>query len=376
MDRPAVVAPPYVAAPLRLAPFRGLMLPGSRVGDPTLHRVFARPYRAVAKRLGRWERQGTLVHDERPALYVHEYTTNGLTVRGLVGVVDVAHRAPAGERHALLPHEGVHPAQVDELADRMAEMQVNPAPILLVHHGPAEVRALVRRTVARDPDLEYDDRGEQTHRIWTLDDPDDHALVAAALEGSQALIADGHHRYAAYLRLQERFPGTAWDAGLAMLVDQDDTPLFLGAIHRTLAGTTLDDVERATLGVPGVRFRRTTDDLAVAALGPTTIALVDGATGATLTLDDVGDLLPVEVLHQQLVPALRLPVGAVAYHHTVRDAFAPLRPQHRDRVAVLLPAPPFDRINERVLGHQLLPQKATSFQPKPHVGAFMRSLRD
>ena len=27
-----------------------------------------------------------------------------------------------------------------------------------------------------------------------------------------------------------------------MLVDQDDTPLFLGAIHRVFAGTSFDDV--------------------------------------------------------------------------------------------------------------------------------------
>ena len=46
----------------------------------------------------------------------------------------------------------------------------------------------------------------------------------------------------AYLELQQRHPGTAADRGLAMLVDQDDTPLFLGAIHRTLARTSLEDL--------------------------------------------------------------------------------------------------------------------------------------
>ena len=59
---------------------------------------------------------------------------------------------------------------------------------------------------------------------------------------SRCLLADGHHRYAAYLQLQQANPGTPWDRGLAMLVDQDDTPLFLGAIHRTLPGTTLDEL--------------------------------------------------------------------------------------------------------------------------------------
>ncbi len=34
-----------------------------------------------------------------------------------------------------------------------------------------------------------------------------------------------------------------------MLVDQDDTPLFLGAIHRVFAGTSFDDVLLAASSV-------------------------------------------------------------------------------------------------------------------------------
>ena len=30
----------------------------------------------------------------------------------------------------MLPHEGIHPVQADELADRMEDMLLNPAPIL------------------------------------------------------------------------------------------------------------------------------------------------------------------------------------------------------------------------------------------------------
>ena len=41
----AVVTPPYVAKPLRLDPFRGMMLSPARVGDPASARAFARPYR-------------------------------------------------------------------------------------------------------------------------------------------------------------------------------------------------------------------------------------------------------------------------------------------------------------------------------------------
>ena len=53
MDAAALVTPPYVAGPLRLVPFRGLMLSPGRVGNPTTGRAFARPYKDVSARLMR-----------------------------------------------------------------------------------------------------------------------------------------------------------------------------------------------------------------------------------------------------------------------------------------------------------------------------------
>ena len=100
---------------------------------------------------------------------------------------------------------------------------------------------MVRALLETEPDRRFSDRAEQRHRLWALRG-DRLETVTRALAGSRPLIADGHHRYAAYLQLQQARPGTAWDRGLAMLVDQDDTPLFLGAIHRVLRGVPLADL--------------------------------------------------------------------------------------------------------------------------------------
>ena len=108
---------------------------------------------------------------------------------------------------------------------------------------------LAERHPARSPTGATSTAASQRQRIWAIRDADLLARIGALLSATRCLLADGHHRYAAYLRLQQEHPGTAWDAGLAMLVDQDDTPLFLGAIHRTLPGATLDDlVQRRSRG--------------------------------------------------------------------------------------------------------------------------------
>ena len=300
MDSGAVVTPPRVARPLRLLPFRGLSLAPGRIGDPASARAFARPYRDVTARFQRLERRGQLTHDAQPAVYLHEYTSAGITVRGLVGALDISRSAASWDDVAVLPHEGIHPVQADELADRMAQMDLNPAPILLVHRGPPEARDLLRVVQARPPSQEFRDRGDQDHRIWAIRDPEELRLLETALAPKRALIADGHHRFAAYHRLRQQHPGPATDLGLAMLVDQEETPLFLGAIHRVLFGATLD----ALRAVGCAKVEETSPEAAVAALRPDVLVATDGRRWATLRLQLAPDRAAVEALHADLVPAL------------------------------------------------------------------------
>ncbi|WP_244927885.1 DUF1015 family protein [Nocardioides sp. W7] len=373
MDSSAVVTPPYVAGPLRMTPFRALMLAPSRIGDPASARAFARPYASVASRLSRWQARGQMHHDSQPALYLHEYTAGGLTVRGLVGLLDISHRATRIEDAVVLPHEGIHPAQADDLADRMAEMALNPAPILLVHRAAPAARAVLDRLRSGPPDHAFTDRADQRHRVWALRDPAETAAIQEAVAGTRTLIADGHHRYAAYLRLQQRRPGGAADHGLAMIVDHDDTPLFLGAIHRVLTGVRLEDLERAAALV-GARFAPAPPEQAVAALRRNTMVATDGASWATLTLDVATDRTAVESLHDIIVPALPRGPRSISHHHAAEETLGLASPD--TDLAILLPAPDVDQVLRIVANGRLLPEKATSFQPKPSLGVLIRSLRD
>lgn len=373
MTTAPVVTPPYVAGPLRLAPFRGLRLVPHRVGTPGTGRALARPYRDVAQRLRRWERDGLLVHDAEPGLYLHEYTGNGITVCGLVGALDVSRRATSPTQRAVLPHEGIYPAQADDLADRMSQMGLNPAPILLVQHSPPALRHLLRAERERPADHAFTDRLGQTQRLWTIVDPGVLQHIAELLAPTNAVIADGHHRYAAYLRLQQRDPGSANDRGLAMLVDQDDTPLFLGAIHRVLVGSSLADVAAAARSL-GMTVESHGHDDAVAALAPTTMVATDTDRWLVITLSQADRLAAVEELHQQLIPTLAHGPRKITYHHSARDALD--QAGTGVGTAVLMPAPGYDQLERIVRADRLFPEKATSFQPKPPVGVLLRSVLD
>ena len=157
-----------------------------------------------------------------------------------------------------------------------------------------------------------------------------------------------------------------------MLVDQEDTPLFLGPIHRILTGVALDELAAAA-EVIGAGFDIVEQAAAVQALGPATLAVTDGQRWATVKLDLPPDRAAVELLHEELVPALSRGPHRIEYHHSVDATLSSLR---KDTVAVLMPAPDVDLVLKIAADDRLLPEKATSFQPKPSVGVLIRSLRD
>ena len=142
--------PPYVARPLA---------PRSRSGrsrwrpDTSAIRPRPAPSRDPIARSPpasrEWIDAAASSPDTEPALYLHEYTSGGLTVRGLVGILDVSRRAETLASARCARTRAIHPEQAGELADRMHQMALNPAPILLVHHGPPQLRSLIAQVAAR-----------------------------------------------------------------------------------------------------------------------------------------------------------------------------------------------------------------------------------
>ncbi|MFT4084214.1 MAG: DUF1015 family protein [Nocardioides sp.] len=371
MDTGDVVTPPYVAGPLHLAPFSALFLNPRRLGDPASARLYARPYRGVAARMRQWTERGDIVEDVGPALYLHEYTSGGMTVRGVVGSLDISRRAPSVAESCVLPHEGVKLAQAGELGRRMGQMQVNPAPILLTQSSPPATRDLLEG-VMRQPALQnFDDRGGQHHRIWAIRDTELIERLNREWAPTQAMIADGHHRYAAYLRIQSDEPGGPTDHGLAMLIDHDATPMHLGAIHRIFGGLKMGHLERAARELKlDWRFSHRRD--ALGRLSPGTLVLTGQRRWATLDLPGQRQQSAVEYLHSALLPRLPRAPRSTGYAHSVDEALGKVR---GGDVAVLLPAPSISEVWRAAADGRLLPEKATSFQPKPHPGGIIRSLR-
>ena len=88
------------------------------------------------------------------------------------------------------------------------------------------------------------------------------------------------------------------------------------------------------------------------------------------------EVTPGHAVVQLVEPALlaRLPrrPSKVSYAHSLSSALAAVKPGRI--TAALLPAVELDHVVEVVRAGGLLPEKATSFQPKPSLGSFIRLL--
>jgi uncharacterized protein (DUF1015 family) len=390
-----------------------LILPRAVPGHP------GEEYRHAAESLRLWQDERILVTDQVPALYVYEQSSAGgdgpgWVQRGLIGAL----RLVKPEARIVLPHEDVSPAPVAGRLALMEATQANLEPIFLLYDGinppgsharergcgdqPGAAASTVADTATRDPLLETTTSDRLRHRLWAVTDPADLEAIAADLAPRQALIADGHHRYAAYRQLQAgqheagAGPGP-WDYGLALLVDSASYPPQIGAIHRVIPG--LDVQHAVKLAAPAFTVRRVPGRPGELPAALSALAEASGDGPAFVLADDESAYLvshPDPVQARAAMPAGRsaawceLPAAILQellittlweltddeetvqiVHH---DAEAAVRAAHAAGGTAVLCSPmsPSEVYAVAARGEKV-PRKSTSFAPKPRTGIVLRS---
>ena len=87
-----------------------------------------------------------------------------------------------------------------------------------------------------------------------------------------------------------------------MLIDQDETPLFLGAIHRLFHGTRLDQLDGRRRAPPEPTSRTSSEAEASTALAPRHLVLTDGDLWATVRIDVPAGHAVVQLVDEVLLP--------------------------------------------------------------------------
>lgn len=335
----------------------------------------------AARRLALWRTDGTLTVDTHPALYVYDLAEPGrVSTRGWLAAAALT--APGAG--PIAPHEATAPAAVVDRQRLRAATRADLEPILLAHDGPpAAADALAHRYVAEaEPVIDLLDDAGVRHRLWRVVAPEHLAAVVADLAQRRAVIADGHHRYAAALAQRAADPGNG-PAGrlLALLVPIEPHGPRVQAIHRVLPDVTLDALAARAAG----RFR--IDEVPAPAdpgslLGSAAGSLLlasDGQRWLRLTEPDRAALVPAPPWWRALDVALAdVGLGSgdadTLLRHTVAAALDEVA--LTTGVALLLRPTPTATVLDLAAHGVLMPRKSTLFVPKPRTGLVLRCFAD
>jgi uncharacterized protein (DUF1015 family) len=352
------------------------------------------PHSRAAQTLERWLAEGVLAADEEPALYVYEQRKGDVLQRGVIGALALSEPA-AG---VVLPHEDVMPDIVADRADLMRTTAANLEPLLLTYRSSGSAvgtTAVIERTVQHSPLLSTTTEDGFSHRLWCVTDPAEVAEVQGDLMRHQAMIADGHHRWATYLRLRAEHPAPGpWNYGLVLLIDTARYPLQVRAIHRLLHRLPVSEALAALTGSFRVRdlevpLPQALDALAGAAAEGNAFLLAGDGRFHLVDRPDAGLLsrtvptgrpeawrtLDATVLHATLLEHIwRTPDAPehIAYIHDAQAAVT--KAERTGGTAVLMHPVKEEVVRELALEGVTMPRKSTSFGPKPATGLVLRSL--
>jgi uncharacterized protein (DUF1015 family) len=263
------------------------------------------PYTRALDAYQSWQRDGILVRDDVPALYVLRQTFalpdgSTRTRQALITALKLA-RFDEG---IVLPHERTLAKSMTDRLNLLHATAANFGCVFTLYPGDG-VNELLNAAIERHPPSELRElfENEVHQQFWAVTDPDVIAAVTEAMASRRNLIiADGHHRYETGLQyrgeMRAKHPQAPPNAGfnylLVALVSMNDPGLVILPTHRlirsrgTLTGAQVLEKARDYFEVTPVADRAALEAALRAGQGPHPCPFFgfhDG-TSAVLTLRD------------------------------------------------------------------------------------------
>ncbi len=163
-------------------------LPGD--ADPHCDAV----YQAAREALQRLVREGRLVDEQRPTLYLYRQTRKTHVQTAVVACCSVQDYADGTIRR----HEKTRRDKEDDRTRHILETGANTGQVFLAYRDRPAIDALVATETTRPPLYDFTADDAIRHTVWRCAAPE--PLLAAFAEVPRAYIADGHHRSAASYR--------------------------------------------------------------------------------------------------------------------------------------------------------------------------------
>ena len=202
------------------------------VGEPD-------PYAEAAQTLARWRDEGAVVLDTTTAVWglTQDFTDPTGERRTRSGVLCAVRVEDYGAGR-IRPHERTHPGPKEDRLRLTRATRANLSPIFALYDDPRGISwgELAAHTTGPPFGEATGDDGT-VNRLWRIEHEEALDAVELALEGTELLIADGHHRYETARVYADEVGGEGPHRWVLMcLVALQDPGLALYPTHRLVRG--------------------------------------------------------------------------------------------------------------------------------------------
>ena len=199
-------------------------------------------YQTARQTFDLWRRQGVLLQDSEPAIYLYhtEYRVPSgkrFVRRGLVALVGLAEFSEG----VVKPHEKTFRGVTSDRLRLIDACQAQFSPIFSLYSDPAgQVLALLEAARPAAPLGSVCDQDGCRHTLWAVTEAGAVAEVRRLFAAKALYIADGHHRYTTALQLRELMrgrqgavaPDSPYDFTMMYLCGMEDEGLTVLPTHR------------------------------------------------------------------------------------------------------------------------------------------------
>jgi uncharacterized protein (DUF1015 family) len=202
-------------------------------------------YTRSAATLEQWLKQGILVVDQVPAIYLHDHYFNHkgkeCSRRGIIACV----RLEGWDEMVVRPHEGTLVEHTNDRLSLLWVCQANTSPILALFEDQGrQVSSLLAAQEPSQPVFSSRDTYGERHNVRAITEPEVIDQIGASLAHQPLYVADGHHRYESALTYQRERRASSSSASadeafnfvMMELVDFSDPGLIILPAHRLVRG--------------------------------------------------------------------------------------------------------------------------------------------
>jgi len=156
-------------------------------------------YEKGSENITRFIKEGILVQDSAPGLYIYRQSLGDHEQTGIVCLVS----ADDYENNLIKKHELTRPQKENDRVQHMQAINAQVGPVLMIYAAEKKLSDIVQQCCQKAPEYDFDSDSVR-HQLWLVDESVLLQEISEAfISVPELYVADGHHRSAAAVRYRE-----------------------------------------------------------------------------------------------------------------------------------------------------------------------------